>query len=303
MVLALSRLGPCPAWQPCLRLGCRAPELLEESAPPPPAPPPPPRRPPRFDHARDAPLPAGLQPTDPAAPAGPPAVQPTSRWASPPPSRRRRPLPTTSSPTSSPRQAPALRVHAAAIPCGRPGHRSCSRGAPRLLRGAATLCLQCSWLPRPLHAASLSACLVAKAPGRSSFTRPPPPAPPPFPPPPCPRLLLCPHSPLLLCPSLPPPQEVDKVELIYTKFVSLISSSPVIQTLLPLSPSGEVRPRLARLPGPPPRLVPPWARAGSGAAQRAWPNVPPGCTQRQNACLYCPPHGHTILWQSTGRAS
>lgn len=35
-------------------------------------------------------------------------------------------------------------------------------------------------------------------------------------------------------------REVDKVELIYTKFVSLISSSPVIQTLLPLSPSGEV---------------------------------------------------------------
>lgn len=35
-------------------------------------------------------------------------------------------------------------------------------------------------------------------------------------------------------------QEVDKVELIYTKFVSLISGSPVIQTLLPLSPSGEV---------------------------------------------------------------
>ena len=33
---------------------------------------------------------------------------------------------------------------------------------------------------------------------------------------------------------------MDKVELIYTKFVSLISSSPVIQTLLPLSPSGEV---------------------------------------------------------------
>lgn len=30
------------------------------------------------------------------------------------------------------------------------------------------------------------------------------------------------------------------MELIYTKFVSLISSSPVIQTLLPLSPSGEV---------------------------------------------------------------
>lgn len=31
------------------------------------------------------------------------------------------------------------------------------------------------------------------------------------------------------------------MELIYTKFVSLIASSPVIQTLLPLSPSGEVR--------------------------------------------------------------
>lgn len=34
--------------------------------------------------------------------------------------------------------------------------------------------------------------------------------------------------------------EVDKVELVYTKFVSLISSNPTIQTLLPLSPSGEL---------------------------------------------------------------
>lgn len=33
---------------------------------------------------------------------------------------------------------------------------------------------------------------------------------------------------------------MDKVELIYTKFVSLIASSPVVQTLLPLTPSGEV---------------------------------------------------------------
>lgn len=31
---------------------------------------------------------------------------------------------------------------------------------------------------------------------------------------------------------------VDRVELIYTRFVSLISSSPVIQTLLPLTPQG-----------------------------------------------------------------
>ena len=31
---------------------------------------------------------------------------------------------------------------------------------------------------------------------------------------------------------------VDRVELIYTKFVSLISSRPVIQTLLPLDPQG-----------------------------------------------------------------
>ena len=30
--------------------------------------------------------------------------------------------------------------------------------------------------------------------------------------------------------------DVDKVELIYTKFVSLISSDPIIQTLLPLTP-------------------------------------------------------------------
>lgn len=35
-------------------------------------------------------------------------------------------------------------------------------------------------------------------------------------------------------------QEVDKVELVYTKFVSLISSDPIIQTLLPLTPQGEI---------------------------------------------------------------
>jgi F-type H+-transporting ATPase subunit gamma len=33
-------------------------------------------------------------------------------------------------------------------------------------------------------------------------------------------------------------EEVDRVELIYTRFVSLISSRPVIQTLLPLDPEG-----------------------------------------------------------------
>ena len=33
-------------------------------------------------------------------------------------------------------------------------------------------------------------------------------------------------------------EEVDRVELIYTKFVSLISSRPVVQTLLPLTPQG-----------------------------------------------------------------
>ena len=32
--------------------------------------------------------------------------------------------------------------------------------------------------------------------------------------------------------------EVDKVELVFTKFVSLISSAPVIQTLLPMAPAG-----------------------------------------------------------------
>merc|ERR1719163_2543620 len=34
--------------------------------------------------------------------------------------------------------------------------------------------------------------------------------------------------------------EVDKVELLYTKFVSLINSQPTIQTLLPMSRSGEL---------------------------------------------------------------
>jgi F-type H+-transporting ATPase subunit gamma len=33
-------------------------------------------------------------------------------------------------------------------------------------------------------------------------------------------------------------EKVDRVELVYTKFVSLISSRPVIQTLLPLNPQG-----------------------------------------------------------------
>jgi F-type H+-transporting ATPase subunit gamma len=33
-------------------------------------------------------------------------------------------------------------------------------------------------------------------------------------------------------------EAVDKVELVYTRFVSLISSRPVIQTLLPLDPQG-----------------------------------------------------------------
>ncbi|XVF70693.1 hypothetical protein PTKIN_Ptkin11bG0182900 [Pterospermum kingtungense] len=35
-------------------------------------------------------------------------------------------------------------------------------------------------------------------------------------------------------------EEVDKVELVYTKFVSLVKSNPVIRTLLPLSVKGEV---------------------------------------------------------------
>lgn len=35
-------------------------------------------------------------------------------------------------------------------------------------------------------------------------------------------------------------EEVDKVEILYTKFVSLIKSDPVIRTLLPLSSKGEV---------------------------------------------------------------
>ncbi|RAL37763.1 hypothetical protein DM860_000457 [Cuscuta australis] len=36
-------------------------------------------------------------------------------------------------------------------------------------------------------------------------------------------------------------EEVDKVELLYTKFVSLLKSEPVIHTLLPLSAKGKIR--------------------------------------------------------------
>eukprot|EP00271_Cylindrocystis_brebissonii_P011607 TRINITY_DN29479_c0_g1_i1.p2 TRINITY_DN29479_c0_g1~~TRINITY_DN29479_c0_g1_i1.p2 ORF type:complete len:413 (-),score=74.05 TRINITY_DN29479_c0_g1_i1:4208-5383(-) len=35
-------------------------------------------------------------------------------------------------------------------------------------------------------------------------------------------------------------EEVDKVEMLYTKFISLIKSDPVVHTILPLSPAGEV---------------------------------------------------------------
>merc|ERR1712070_1341545 len=35
-------------------------------------------------------------------------------------------------------------------------------------------------------------------------------------------------------------EDVDKVEMIYTKFTSLIATVPTIQTLLPLTPQGEV---------------------------------------------------------------
>lgn len=35
-------------------------------------------------------------------------------------------------------------------------------------------------------------------------------------------------------------QEADKVELVFTKFVSLITSNPTIQTLLPMTPMGEL---------------------------------------------------------------
>ncbi|GLT83276.1 hypothetical protein SLE2022_015730 [Rubroshorea leprosula] len=35
-------------------------------------------------------------------------------------------------------------------------------------------------------------------------------------------------------------EEVDKVELLYTKFVSLVKSDPIVHTLLPLSPRGEI---------------------------------------------------------------
>lgn len=34
--------------------------------------------------------------------------------------------------------------------------------------------------------------------------------------------------------------EVDKVEMVFTKFVSLIASKPIVQTLVPLSPAGEL---------------------------------------------------------------
>jgi F0F1-type ATP synthase gamma subunit len=34
--------------------------------------------------------------------------------------------------------------------------------------------------------------------------------------------------------------EADKVELVYTKFISLITSDPIIQTLLPMTPAGEL---------------------------------------------------------------
>lgn len=45
-------------------------------------------------------------------------------------------------------------------------------------------------------------------------------------------------------------EEVDKVEMIYTKFVSLIASDPIVQTLLPLTPQVRATPASSRPPQP-----------------------------------------------------
>jgi F-type H+-transporting ATPase subunit gamma len=34
------------------------------------------------------------------------------------------------------------------------------------------------------------------------------------------------------------PASTDRVEIIFTKFINLVSSQPVVQTLLPLDPQG-----------------------------------------------------------------
>lgn len=70
--------------------------------------------------------------------------------------------------------------------------------------------------------------------------------------------------------------------MIYTKFVSLISSSPVIQTLLPLSPSGEVRSCGQQGGAPRGAAVP------VTAVQMC--NTPPGHLLQSAAALLSAPH-------------
>ncbi|CAI5945175.1 unnamed protein product [Closterium sp. NIES-64] len=72
-------------------------------------------------------------------------------------------------------------------------------------------------------------------------------------------------------------EEVDKVELIYTKFVSLIKSDPVVHTLLPLSPAGESLPfplpQSPRSMRPRAYQIPPFASAHHPGASLA-PRLP-----------------------------
>lgn len=81
-------------------------------------------------------------------------------------------------------------------------------------------------------------------------------------------------------------EEVDKVEMLYTRFVSLISSRPVVQSLLPLSPAGQARaaPRLSAQ-----RWLPGWAEAWAplqlknkvSTLQLTWLPRPPAGVQRR----------------------
>jgi hypothetical protein len=84
--------------------------------------------------------------------------------------------------------------------------------------------------------------------------------------------------------------EVDKVELVYTKFVSLITSDPIIQTLLPMTPAGElcnvdgtVSRQLVRdrcLPCSQGWFRGTWSRGGT--SQLLWCSA----SNANNACLY-----------------
>ncbi len=79
-------------------------------------------------------------------------------------------------------------------------------------------------------------------------------------------------------------EDVDKVEMIYTKFVSLIASDPIVQTLLPLTPQVRFRPIPAEnFKGKICRCTPP--EVSADAIRQWYHDIAPGSCVCASICM------------------